>query len=378
MFFLGSGSVSRGLFLMMKKTFIPLALAALFLCSRAESAPIRQPLETSRPLRVAVYAHEPFVISSPGDYGGFSMDLWRAVSADLGRTSEFIAFPSITDFLQAVSLGKVDVGVSGIFVTQERLKLVDFSQPFLNGGLQVMVHEKRGSSLMKLWNGLRDSGHLMIFGIGFSVILLSTILLTLAERRWNREFHPDWPNGLSESFYHVMSIVMTGKSTHKGLPGPWGRVLAGIWIAFGVGVVAYITSSVTSIMTVNSLEGMIRGAQDLPGHKVGIIPGTVGAEYCTDHHLDTLSYKSLPEAVNALTQRTIDAIVDDAMTLQWYDNSHPELPITEVGPIFERKAYAFALPIGSPLRHDINRAILRENEAGLLETLRKNYFGIIP
>jgi ABC-type amino acid transport substrate-binding protein len=174
-----------------------------------------------------------------------------------------------------------------------------------------------------------------------------------------------------------MSIVMTGKSSHKGLPGPWGKILAAVWIAFGVGVVAYITSSVTSIMTVNSLEGIIKGPQNLPGHKVGVIPGTVGAQYCSDKHLDTTSFNSLPEAVNALVGRRIEAIVLDAITLQWYDNSHPELPITEVGPIFERKSYAFALPIASPLRHDINKAILKENESGFLETLRKHYFGDI-
>lgn len=306
------------------------------------------------------------------------MDLWKEIAGDLARGSDFTAYNNIPDLLEAVSSGKIDVGVSGIFVTEERLKLVDFSQPFLQGGLQVMVHEKRGSSFMKIWNGLRESGHLKIFGLGICVILIATILLTLAERRWNQEFHPDWANGIAESFYHVVSIVMTGKSTHKGLPGPWGRVLAAIWIAFGVGVVAYITSSVTSIMTVNSLEGIIKGPQNLPGHKVGIIPGTVGAEYCTDKHLETTPFKSLPEAVNALVGRQIDAIVLDAITLQWYDNSHPELPITEVGPIFEKKHYAFALPIGSPLRHEINKSILKQNESGFLETLRQHYFGDIP
>ena len=200
------------------------------------------------------------------------------------------------------------MGVSGIFVTQERLKTVDFSQPFLHGGLHVMVNEKRGSSFMKVWNGLRDSGHLQVFGLGLAVILVATLILTLAERRWNSEFHPDWGNGLAESFYHVMSIVMTGKSSHKGIPGPWGKVLAAFWIAFGVGVVAYITSSVTSIMTINSLQGQIKGAQDLPGHRVGIIPGTVGSQYCADHHLDTVSFRSLPEAAEALVRKKIDAL----------------------------------------------------------------------
>lgn len=361
--------------------FRPLSslLATLLFHSVASCDVIAQPPANPQPpLKVGIYVHEPFILQTSQGYQGFSMDLWKAIAGDLGRGSDFTPYDSIPDLLQAVSSGKMDVGVSGIFVTEERLKLVDFSQPFLNGGLQIMVHEKRGSSFLKIWNGLRDSGHLKIFGLGICVILVATILLTLAERRWNKEFHPDWANGIAESFYHVMSIVMTGKSTHQGLPGPWGKVLAAVWIAFGVGVVAYITSSVTSIMTVNSLEGIIRGPQNLPGHKVGIIPGTVGAQYCSDQHLDTAPFPSLPEAVNSLVARQIDAIVLDAITLQWYDNSHPELPITEVGPIFEKKSYAFALPIGSPLRHEINRAILKQNESGFLETLRKHYFGEIP
>jgi polar amino acid transport system substrate-binding protein len=363
----------------MKTSCIASLIAALLLPTLvpcAASTPASSPAPQV-PLKVGVYVHEPFVLATGQGYRGFSMDLWREIAGDLGRGSDVTPYPSIPDLLEAVSSGKVDVGVSGIFVTEERLKLVDFSQPFLQGGLQVMVHEKRGSSFMKIWNGLRESGHLKIFGLGICVILVATLLLTLAERQWNAEFHPDWSNGLAESFYHVMSIMMTGKSTHKGIPGPWGRVLAAVWIAFGVGVVAYITSSVTSIMTVNSLEGIIKGPQNLPGHKVGVIPGTVGAQYCNDQHLDTTPFKSLPDAVNALVGRQIEAIVLDAITLQWYDNSHPELPITEVGPIFEKKSYAFALPIGSPLRHDINKSILKQNESGFLETLRKNYFGDI-
>ena len=348
-----------------------LSLAGISATSTAQTPP-PQPH-----LKVGVYVHEPFVLASGQTYEGFSIDLWNEIVGDLGRGSDFIPYTSIPDLLAAVSSARADVGVSGIFVTEERLKIVDFSQPFLHGGLQVMVHEKRGSSFIKVWNGLRESGHLKVFGLGIDVILAATLVVTMAERRWNTEFHPDWANGLAESFYHVMSIVMTGKSSHKGLPGPWGRVLAAVWIAFGVGVVAYITSSVTSIMTVNSLEGIIKGPRDLPGHKVGIIPGTVGAQYCHNQALDTTPFNSLPEAVTALVAKRIDAIVLDAMTLQWYDNSHLELPITEVGPIFEKKSYAYALPMGSPLRQAINKSLLKQNESGFLETLRKQYFGDI-
>ena len=71
----------------------------------------------------------------------------------------------------------------------------------------------------------------------------------------------------------------------------------------------------------------------------------------------------------------VDAVVYDAMSLQWYDNSHPELPITEVGPVFSKKYCAYALPSGNTLRRDINLALLRRHESGYIEELRKRYFG---
>lgn len=337
----------------------------------------RTPTVIHSPLRVGIYVNEPFVIRHGEEYSGFCIDLWKACAADLDLSFNLVPFDRIPDLFDATSKGAIDLSVSGLFITGERMQKVDFSQPFLQGGLQVMVHEKRGSSLRKLWNGLRDSGHLRVFTIGVVIILLGTLLLTLSERRWNGEFYKDWANGLAESFYHVMSIVMTGKSSHKGLPGPWGKILAGIWIAFGVGVVAYITSSVTSVMTVNRLESIIKGPEDLQTHRVGVITGSVGAKYCEEAHLQTVNFPSMGEAAQALVSAHIDAVVHDAMTLQWYDNAHPEMPITEVGPIFDKKYYGFGMPIGSPLRHNLNHSLLRLNESGFIETLRNQYFGNI-
>lgn len=326
-------------------------------------------------LKVGVALDEPFIIKTGDLHTGFCIDLWQTLAADLGLKFRYVDYPSFAALLEATERGEVDVNANSLHITSERLKRMDFVLPFLQEGMHIMVSEKRASSFMKIWQGMRDSGHLEVFGIGIGVILLGTILLTLAERIWNKEFHQDWANGLAESFYHVMSITMTGKSAHKHLPGPLGKIMAGIWIAFGVGVVAYITSSITSVMTVNRLHSMINGPQDLPGHRVAVIRGTVAESYCRANHLDCEAYDSLHEAVNALLSHEVEAIVHDSLSLQWYDNSHPELPLTEVGRVFEKKYCTFSLPLGSPLRQPLNEALLKRNESGYCESLRQHYFG---
>ena len=367
----------RPLIFLISLTAFP--FAAILSCDGADSpAPAPAAISATKILKVGVTTDEPFIMKRGDVYEGYCIELWQSLAADLGLKFEYVPYPDLAKLIKATEQGAIDVNADSLFVTSERLGKMEFVLPFFQGGLQIMVNENRRGSLQKLWKGLRDSGHLRIFGIGIGVILLGTILLTLGERRWNAEFHKDWGNGLAESFYHVMSIVLTGKSSHKGLPGPFGKILAGVWIAFGVAVVAYITSSVTSVMTVNTLHSIINGPQDLPGHKVGVMRGSVAESYCGKVSLDCERFANLPDAVKALLGHEVDAIVYDAMALQWYDNSHPELPITEVGPIFERKYCAFALPLGSPLRHNLNTALLKRHESGFIEALRKQYFGDIP
>lgn len=168
-------------------------------------------------------------------------------------------------------------------------------------------------------------------------------------------------------------LPCSGKSTHKGLPGPLGKILAGIWLAFGVGIVAYITSSVTSVMTVNRLQGNINGPQDLPSHHVGAIRGILAEKYCQDQHLNTTLYITLPQAVKAMLHHEIDTIVFDALALQWYDNAHPDLPITEVGPIFIKKV--MVLLFRSRANSDMTLTAHSSNNRN--QASRKSYGSII-
>jgi ABC-type amino acid transport substrate-binding protein len=345
----------------------------------ATPSPIQaiSPSPSEKILKVGVAIEEPFDLKKSGVYQGYCIDLWQALAGDLGLKFRFVEYPSFDELIEATMKGEVDVNANPLYITSKRLQKMEFLMPFIQGGMQIMINENRGTSAIKLWNGLRDSGHLKVFEIGITVILVGTILLTLGDRYLNKEFPSSWIEGLAESFYHVMSICMTGKSSHKPLPGPFGKIMAGVWTAFGVAVVAYITSTITSVMTVNNLHSMINGPQDLTGHKVGVLKGGIAENYCETNHLNHESFSTLPETVQALIRNDIDAIVGDAMSLQWYDNSHPELPITEVGPIFEKKYCAFALPLGSPLRHDLNEALTRRYESGYCEKLRQQYFGNI-
>jgi ABC-type amino acid transport substrate-binding protein len=197
----------------------------------------------------------------------------------------------------------------------------------------------------------------------------------LIDRHRQEDFPNEWHKGIAESFYHVMSIVTSGKTTHPNLFGTPGTIIAAVWLACGVGIVAYVTSSITSVMTAEALTHEVNGFQDLGRRHVAVLAGSVGENYCRRAMVDVESFDSMQQAIDALLNARVSAVVTDAPMLEWYDNAHPELPITVVGPVFLAEQYGFALPTGSPLTRRISEAILRLKDNGTVDKLRAEYFG---
>jgi polar amino acid transport system substrate-binding protein len=352
-----------------------LIVFALFLFVSGSSAVLADPPIALKPLRVGVFLEPPFVMNTPNGLGGFAVDLWSKIAMTLSWSCDYQQISSIPELLDKLNKGELDVGVTDLSITSERLRLVDFTQPYLDAGLQVMINEKHRGGFVELIRGLSEAGHLQVFAGVALLLLFSTIFLTLYDRRLDPDFHRSWTMGLSESFYHVVSMATAGKADHRPVvTGAVGNFLAALWLICGVTLIAYITSSITSVMTVNKIHSQITGPKDLAGKKVGTVTGSAAAAYCHNARLDTEEFPDIDSAVNALTKQRIDAIVYNSWTLRYIDKQHPELPITEVGPLFELRKFGFALPQGSLLRMPINLTLLRLSEGGYLKQISSQYF----
>jgi ABC-type amino acid transport substrate-binding protein len=326
-------------------------------------------------LRVVVYVDPPFVARTATGFGGFAIELWETIAAAKGWKIEYVEAKTLPELIDMVSEGQAQVGVTDLFITSGRLKKIDFSQPYFESGLQVMVNSNRESGLGDLFRGLYEWGHVRIFAIALGAMIVATVVLTMFDRRLDPEFPRDWMTGLAESFYHIMSTAAAGSSSHKRLIfGPIGHLLVGTFLACGVIAIAYVTSSMTSVMTMDKIRGQIGSFQDLAGKKVGSIAGSTGEAYCKSAGFDTQTFDGLPGAVQALTKRRVDAIVYDSPILRYYSRQHPELELNEVGAVFEPQQYGFALPSNSPIRREIDEELLKLSEDGYTNSLNRKYF----
>jgi len=89
----------------------------------------------------------PMEFSENGKRTGFDIELVEAVAKKLGRQVEWVDI-DFKGLIPGLISHRFDMAVSAIYITDERKKVVDFTEPYYAGGLVAMV--KDGSSVKKL------------------------------------------------------------------------------------------------------------------------------------------------------------------------------------------------------------------------------------
>ncbi|RQD61906.1 MAG: glutamine ABC transporter substrate-binding protein GlnH [Desulfonatronovibrio sp. MSAO_Bac4] len=95
----------------------------------------------AKKLTVAVdTAFVPFEFRDPdtGEYVGFDIDLWAAIADKIGVEYQLQPM-DFSGIVPALQTGSIDAALAGITITAEREQVVDFSHPYYDSGLSIMV-----------------------------------------------------------------------------------------------------------------------------------------------------------------------------------------------------------------------------------------------
>tara|TARA_R110002124_G_scaffold63350_43_gene173550 strand:- start:15831 stop:17012 length:1182 start_codon:yes stop_codon:yes gene_type:complete len=336
------------------------------------------PAADPKSVTVGYHLSPPFVMrNSDGVLGGMAVELWEEIASGLGYASTYVDYPTIGGLIAASEAGQIDIAVSNISITEERATTVDFTQPWFDGGLRVMVDESGTTTPGDIWSGLGDAGFLKAYGWIILLIVLATLGLTLFDRRFDKNFPARWRDGLAESFYSTMLLVTKGTLPGRTRLFGWaGRIFSALWLVVGIAVFAFVTSSVTSVMTSLAIEGAINGPDDLGGHTVGVLEGGVGERAMRAEFVNIRRFDNIEMAVQALRENTVDAVVADGPVLEYYKLQHPDEGLDVVGRIFNPDKYGFAMPYATDLLMvPVTVRLLGLKEDGFLDMLEERYFG---
>lgn len=324
--------------------------------------------------RVGIAGQAPFI--NPGSIPtGAAVDIWEKIAAENGWSFAYTRFETIENALQALTEGSIDILVGNAPITKNNLARVEFSQPFFRSGLQILVADSQKTIRSRLLSDIKDLVKLEIFWIILAGIFILSTAVYFFEKKHNPDFPKGRKEGIAEALYYVVTLALTGKSVYKGFPGVLGRMVLLLWVLLGMISVAYVTSSITSAMTVEKLSNSIENMKDLQYKTVSVIADSPAEDFVKKEGIDEIPSADIEAAVKELLAKRADAVVADAALLQSFDFNNPRLPLRVVGRVFQAETYGFAIPIGSPLRMPLNRQLVKMQESREIHTILAGYFG---
>lgn len=343
----------------MLRTFLIL-LTGLLLGSSYQPASAQQPAPapSGRELVIGTKSAPPFAIKQPdGSWTGISIDLWQRIADKERLKYRLVEEPTVEALINGTAEGKYDAAVAALTITGPRAEILDFSQPFYRTGLGIAVSLTGASRWMLIVNTMMSFGFLQAVGALIGLALLVGFLIWLFERRRNEHFSGG-ARGIGASIWWSAE-AMTQASTGVRAPITLaGRTLAILWMAVSIIAIAVFTAGVTTALTTRALQGMVTNVNDLAAVRVGAVEDSSTVDYLNHQRIKYQGFASASDGLKALKAGDIEAFVYDKPLLAWivlqdYSSSMEMLDI-----VFDPQNYGIALPLGSPLRKDIDVSLL--------------------
>jgi len=209
----------------MKKTALSFCILILMASPSFALAPLGS-------IKIAVKEFPPFVFK---DGRGFCIDMAKAICERYGLIPEFVFYDSVPEVIKAVETGECDINFSGLTITADREKRVDFSHPFFDSGLIVAVKKETDSKMHNLALQI-----LKVIGYSIAVFLIG--LTVVAHVMWFLEksdsdpksFPTDYRKGIVDAYWWAVVTMTTVGYGDKCPRKIVGRVIASVWMIIGI------------------------------------------------------------------------------------------------------------------------------------------------
>ncbi|KAK0588505.1 hypothetical protein LWI29_001738 [Acer saccharum] len=348
--------------------------------------PKRQLIQkSSKILRIGVPTHTPFkeLVNMVHDsqsnatiLSGFCIDVFKAAVATLTYevTCEFIPFVhangriagSYNDLLHQVYLKRFDAAVGDITITANRSLEVDFTLPFSDMGIGMIMPTYQNNNM---WIFLKPlQADLWLTSAAFFVF--TGFVVWIIEHPINDEFQGSLAHQIGMVFWYSFSTLVFAH--REKLLSNWSKFVVIIWVFVVLILSSSYTATLTSMLTVQQIQ---LGSNDDVGFLS--IAGTVDNINFEDSRPKV--YNSPAEYADALSKGSkkggVSAIIDEIPYIKIF-LAHFPAHYTIVVPKnpLSTNGFGFAFPKGSPLVPDISRAIARLREEGKLKMLEDYWF----
>lgn len=327
-------------------------------------------------LRVGVAGSPPFTMWNVNRPEGISTEIWQTIASQEQWDYEWVPAYNMNNVFDRTLAGDLDIVIGPISITSKRLRKVTFTQPFYQAKIGVLLPGAKPT----LWSRVRPLfGVAAISSIGLIVaglFVVGNLLWVVEKDAKGTHFPSDYWHGVGNGmWFALVTLTTVGYGDHTPTT-PIGRLIAGIWMIVTMVMVSSLIAGLTTALTLSlSGETVERFVQpsDLEDAEVAVVSGTTGEEWAKVYKAQLNPTAELSQAVALLKAGKVDGVVFDVPALQHYLKEHPEAPLRVAAFSLAEESYGFVLPQGSPIKNELDIALLEMQESGKLEEIVEDW-----
>ncbi|KAF3954700.1 hypothetical protein CMV_019985 [Castanea mollissima] len=320
---------------------------------------------------------------------GYCVDVFNAVMKTLpyAVSYEFIPFAnssggsagSYNDLVYQVFLRNFDAVVGDITITANRSNFVDFSLPYTESGVSLVV-PIMDNGTRNAWVFLKPLSRDLWITSGCFFVFIGFVVWVL-EHRINDDFRGPPAHQIGTSLWYSFSTMVFAQ--REIVVSNLARFVVIIWVFVVLILTQSYTASLTSLLTVQQLQPTVTDINQLikNGEYVGYQGGSFVLAILKKMNFDETKLKvyDTPEECDILLSKgsanggiagAIFEIPYMKLFLGQYCSKY-----TMVESIYKIDGFGFVFPVGSPLVSDVSRAVLNVTEGEKMKNIENAWLG---
>ncbi|XP_037650007.1 glutamate receptor ionotropic, NMDA 2D isoform X1 [Sebastes umbrosus] len=397
-----------------------------------------KPLDDSQHLRVVTLEERPFVIVEPADPGtsscirdsvpcrmpvntslvvdgtgpmkhcckGFCIDVLKRLAKIVGFTYDLYLVTNgrhgknidgeWNGMVGEVVSNRADMAIGSLTINEERSEVVEFSVPFVETGISVMVSRSNGTvSPSAFLEPYSPAVWVMMFVMCLSVVAVTVFIFEFfSPVGYNRSLQSAKKSGgskftIGKSVWLLWALVFNNSVPVENPRGTTSKIMVLVWAFFAVIFLASYTANLAAFMIQEEYIDTVSGLSDkkfqqpteqYPPLRFGTVPNGSTEENIRSNYPNMHQYmirnnqKGVEEALENLKTGKLDAFIYDAAVLNYMARKDEGCKVMTIGSgkVFATTGYGIALHKNSRWKRPLDLALLQlvgDDEIDMLERL---------
>ncbi|CAL8396369.1 unnamed protein product [Gadus morhua 'NCC'] len=350
-----------------------------------DSVPCRMPVNTSvvmegaGPMKHCCKGFCIDVLKRLAKIVGFSYDLYLVTNGRHGKNID----GEWNGMVGEVVSGRADMAIGSLTINEERSEVVEFSVPFVETGISVMVSRSNGTvSPSAFLEPYSPAVWVMMFVMCLSVVAVTVFIFEFfSPVGYNRSLQSAKRSGgskftIGKSIWLLWALVFNNSVPVENPRGTTSKIMVLVWAFFAVIFLASYTANLAAFMIQEEYIDTVSGLSDkkfqqpteqYPPLRFGTVPNgsteeNIRSNYPNMHQFMTRNnQKGVEEAIENLKTGKLDAFIYDAAVLNYMARKDEGCKVMTIGSgkVFATTGYGIALHKTSRWKRPLDLALLQ-------------------